>query len=91
VDVFHPTLQVLLAIMTCAVAFLIMKFTAVPIILSLVELSEIQTHAVKGLTSLLSFSLGYWVYVKFYEKRQAVELVFSGRNMLYSSIPPVSG
>jgi hypothetical protein len=79
-------LQILLAIMTGAVASLIMKFTVVSVILSLVELSEIQTHALKGLASLLSFSLGYWVYVKFYEKRKTVELAFSGLNMLYGTL-----
>lgn len=83
---FKTTLHILLAIMACAIAFLMMKFTAVPLILSLVEMSEIQTHAVKGLASLLSFSLGYLIYVKFYEKRKAVELAFSGRDMLYGTI-----
>lgn len=84
INVFvKTTLQILLAIMTCAVVFLMTKFTVVPLILSLVELSEIQIHAVKGLTTLLSFSLGYLIYVKFYEKRNVTEFTFNGRHLFY--------
>ena len=80
---FKVVLQIILAIMTCSVAFLILKFTALPVIFSLTEMSEIQTHAIKGMVSLFAFSLGYWIYVKFYEKRQTVEFSGHGRYMLY--------
>jgi len=76
------TLDILLAVACCAVIFITMRFTAIPLIISLIELSEIQTHAVKGLINLLSFSLGYWLFVRFYEKRKAEELALSLRNML---------
>jgi len=49
-------------------------------------MTDIQVHALKGAMSLFGFSLGYWVYVKFYEKRQTIELNFSCRNMLYGAI-----
>jgi len=83
---FKVVLQILLAIIICAVAFLILKFTIVPMILPLIEMSEIQTHALKGVVSLIAFSAGYWVYVKFYEKRQTVELAGNGRYMLYGIV-----
>jgi len=80
------TLDILLAVACCAVIFIIMRITAIPLILSLVELTEIQTHAVKGLVNLLSFSLGYWLFARFYEKRKAVELVFSVRDMVFGTL-----
>lgn len=83
---FKVVLQILLAIMTCVAVFLLLKFTAVPMILSLIEMSEIQTHAIKGVVSLFAFSLGYWIYVKFYEKRQTIELAGNGRYMLYGIV-----
>jgi hypothetical protein len=87
---FKVTSHILLAIITCAITFLIMKFTVVPLILSLVDMSEIQIYAVKGLVNLLAFSSGYLIYVKFYEKRKTIELAFSGRNMLYGTLSGVA-
>jgi len=83
---FKVVLQILLAIMICAAAFLLLKLTIVPMILSFIEMTEIQAHAIKGVVSLLAFSLGYWIYVKFYEKRQAVELAGNRRYMLYGIV-----
>jgi len=83
---FKVALQIILAILTCAVVSLVMRFTAVPLIVSSIEMSDIQVHAVKGILSLVAFSLGYWIYVKFYEKRQTVEFSFTGLNMLFSTL-----
>jgi hypothetical protein len=80
------TSQILLAVMSCALVFLMIKFTILSFILSLTDMSEIHTHAVKGLASLISFSLGYLIYVKYYEKRKTVELALSGPNILYGTM-----
>lgn len=83
---FKVAVQIVLAILTCLVLLLVMRFTVVSLIVSSIEMSDIQVHAVKGILSLGAFSLGYWIYVKFYEKRKTVEFSFTGRNMLFSTL-----
>ena len=83
---FKVSWQILLAIIICVAALLITKYTVMALVHSLVEVTEIQGHAVNGLASLFAFSVGYVIYVKFYEKRNATELNFSGRNFSYGAI-----
>ncbi len=83
---FNVIKQILLAVSSCAIAFLLMKFTALSLLLSSIEMNEIQTHAVKGVAGLLSFSFGYVIYVSYVEKRAVVELSFRGWQMFYGLI-----
>ena len=57
-----------------------------PLILPFFELKEIEHHALSGIINLLIIVIAYMAFVKLYEKRQAVELNFAGRNMLYAAI-----
>ncbi len=75
--------QLFLAILIYLVAVIVVSRLVIPLVLLVVNLNEIQLYVMKGFISLVFISLGYFTYVKYYEKRQAIELAFNGRDMLW--------
>lgn len=80
------TLNILIGLVTIVVATVVVSRLFVPIISSVIELNEAQLHAVSGLANLIFISLAYFIFVKYYEKRQAGELAFNGANIAYGAI-----
>lgn len=80
--------HILLAIVAYILAIVMAGRVITPLVLTILAMltevkpNEIQLHALKGLANLLCIGLAYFAYVKYFEKRQAVELAFSGRYML---------
>ncbi len=87
------TLKTLLNIFIGAAAYIaatiLAKLLLDPVIVSFVEKGTIGYYALNGLASLVFIVFGYLAFVKFYEKRRAVELGFAGRNMVYGAIAGV--
>ncbi len=57
-----------------------------PIILLLFEREEMEYYALSGLANLIFIYLVYHGFVKWYEKRRAIELKIPGRNIFYGAI-----
>ena len=74
--------HILLAAIACATVFLTVRIAVMPFLVSIIAPSEIQEHAIKGLGSLIAVSVGYYLFVKFYEKRRVTELAINGLEML---------
>jgi len=78
--------QLILAIMVYIIAMIVVRRLFMPVLINFYEFNEIQLHAVKGIASLFFIVLAYFLYVKYYEKRKAIELKLTGIGMLYGAL-----
>lgn len=81
--------QLILAIMVYIIAMIVARRLFIPFLINFYEFNEIQLHAIKGITSLFFIFLTYFLYVKYYEKRKAIELKLTGIGMLYGALSGV--
>jgi len=81
--------QLILAIIVYIIAMIVARRLFMPVLINFYEFNEIQLHAVKGIANMFFIFFAYFLYVKYYEKRKAVELKPTGMGMLYGTLSGV--